>query len=105
MSVEQIFIGSSTAGGSAFFTVRTAEKSPELVQAVIIRLLGDNLKQIVLQPEKGDNPFRIAANNKEAHLVFIDQDTEQPAFASPSDSARDPRASAIAVRAARSARL
>jgi SecD/SecF fusion protein len=74
-SVEQIFPTSETEAGkgSRYFTVRTSEKAPELVQAVIGRLLGHRrlpdgtqiqLKRIAL------DTYTINPDNKGAVLSF-----------------------------------
>src|SRR5262249_7373169 len=39
VSVEQIFVGTAEGRGSAYFTLRTAEKSPDLVQVMVSRLM------------------------------------------------------------------
>lgn len=78
LTVEQIFPGFEDVTGnqSRYFTIRTSEKAPELVQASIGRLLGDQLKRI----------FMKATDRKpgqEAMLTFRDTQGEEVA-ASPS---------------------
>ena len=68
-SVEQIFVRDEklTEGNkSALFTVRTAEKATDLVQASIDRLLGPLQKKITME-------YKIGADNKEATLTFSDE--------------------------------
>jgi SecD/SecF fusion protein len=83
LSVEQIFLTSyaeAESGKSRFFTVRTSEKAPELVQASIDRLLegdpreadGDKVRLRKVELLE----FPVDANNKGATLKFSD-------FASP----------------------
>jgi SecD/SecF fusion protein len=62
--------------GSRFFTVRTSEKAPELVQASIGRLLAGLLKRIEMAS------FEIAKDQKRAALTFKNPDGKQE-FASP----------------------
>jgi SecD/SecF fusion protein len=71
-AIEQYFPGfqREPGAGSRFFTIRTSEKAPELVQAVIGRLLGDKLKRIEMSESK------IADDGKHVDLAFSD-------FASP----------------------
>jgi SecD/SecF fusion protein len=91
VSVEQIFVTSNDpnvreGNKSAFFTVRTTEKSSELVQAAITRLLRkeengktvDLLKKIGIQPvdpQHLDQPvLAINDSSTEATLRFVDLD-------------------------------
>jgi SecD/SecF fusion protein len=103
--VDQIFVRSNDpkvreGNKSAYFTVRTTEKSPELVQAAITRLLvepdpehpgqvKDLLKKIGMEPvslDKPDQPvLHINAANTEAELNFVDLANGEPAFASPTE--------------------
>lgn len=76
VSVEQIFQGFAGGDESELFTVRTSEKAPELVQASIVRLLGDELKRIRMS-------FEVVKPGREAVLTFTDPTTKEPAFASP----------------------
>ncbi|MFN4258986.1 MAG: protein translocase subunit SecD [Gemmataceae bacterium] len=71
VSVEQIFLTTATGEGgrSPYFTVRTSEKAPELVQAAIYQLLGGQggklkTKQMNFQPEE--------VTERKAVLVFDD---------------------------------
>jgi protein-export membrane protein SecD/preprotein translocase SecF subunit len=90
-SVDQIFVSSSDpsvreGNRSAFFTVRTTEKAPELVQTIITRLFrekkgdeyADLLKKIGMMPVDAqhlDKPLvSIGENNTEATLHFVDLD-------------------------------
>ncbi len=81
LAVEQIFPGFESGNKSRYFTVRTSEKAPELVQASIGRLLdrskmGDNgLKQIEMA-------FKIEKPGQEATLEFTS--AGQAVAASPS---------------------
>ena len=76
-SVEQIFPSVRTGNPNhGFFTVRTSEKAPELVQASISRLLGDHLVKTALD-------FQIDENGKGAVLRFTDPDDHSEAYASP----------------------
>lgn len=77
VSVEQIFQGALIGDESDLFTVRTSEKAPELVQASIVRLLGDNLKRIKMD-------YKISKPGREAVLTFSDPKSQKPEFASPS---------------------
>jgi SecD/SecF fusion protein len=80
MSVEQIFKGYAAGDRTDLFTVRTSEKSPEMVQASVSRLLGDKLKRILMD-------FKINEAGRTATLDFL---SDQPdadnkyAYASPS---------------------
>jgi SecD/SecF fusion protein len=47
-SVEQYFAGYGGGDASDQFTIRTPEKSPEIVQAMMSRLLGNDLKRITM---------------------------------------------------------
>src|SRR5581483_4207321 len=80
-SIEQIRLSDPkfTQGEkSAFFTIRTSEKAPELVQASVDRLLGEKLKRIRLKT------FTIAANNQSATLEFDDPaKPDEATYASP----------------------
>jgi SecD/SecF fusion protein len=49
LSLEQIFKGYVGGDQSNQFNVRSSEKSPELVQAAVSRLLGDKLKRITMK--------------------------------------------------------
>jgi SecD/SecF fusion protein len=71
-AIEQYFPGfeRESGPGSRYFTIRTSEKERELVQAVIGRLLGDNLKRIDM------SNFKITNDGKHVDLTFAD-------FASP----------------------
>jgi SecD/SecF fusion protein len=71
-AIEQYFPGfeKESSAGSRHFTIRTSEKAPELVQAVIGRLLADKLKRIDM------SNFEIAKGGKHIDLTFTD-------FASP----------------------
>jgi SecD/SecF fusion protein len=85
LSVEQIFPGSEADVGnrsrSRFFTVRTTEKAPELVQAEIGRLLGNQLKRIELDFNADRDVDR---EGKEVTLRFEDPaNKEQEVYASP----------------------
>jgi hypothetical protein len=95
LSVEQIFgSGSNLAGesGSRLFTVRTSERAPELVQVVVSRLMGDDLRKIAIKDIKvldaeGKSYSLSAAEAKPAMLKgaileFQDPQTGGPAFAS-----------------------
>jgi SecD/SecF fusion protein len=80
LSVEQIFPGFENTSGnlSRFFTVRTSEKAPELVQATIGRLLAGKLKRIDMAS------YEIDKGGKKATLTFKDpSDPNQEVFASP----------------------
>jgi SecD/SecF fusion protein len=78
-SVEQIFLGGENAlsGGSKFFTVRTSEKAPELVQLTIDRLLTDKDNNSLLTKITLDK-YPVSNGGKTAELYFSD-------FASPSN--------------------
>jgi SecD/SecF fusion protein len=99
-AVEQIFIGSTgDANKSRFFTVRTTEKEPDLVQATLDRLLQTEvktkdgkvqwqpqLKQVVMEFEPNTNtPLK---NGREARVRFFEEEENTkklvPASASPS---------------------
>jgi SecD/SecF fusion protein len=76
-SVELIFTGYATGTASDRFTIRTSEKSPELVQAAISRLLGKDLKKI-------DMKFEINQPGQDATLTFTDPAADgKPVPASP----------------------
>jgi SecD/SecF fusion protein len=79
LAVEQIFPRDEESSGdrSRYFTVRTSEKEPELVQASIGRLLAGNLKRIEMASPEIDK------DNKHATLVFVDPATKKPVPASP----------------------
>jgi SecD/SecF fusion protein len=78
LSVEQIFTPTFSEGNkSSLFTIRTSEKSPELVQASIDRLLGDLQKKITM------NFTYPAGDAKHAALEFTDPSTNLPVYASP----------------------
>jgi SecD/SecF fusion protein len=89
LSVEQIFLDTDNYGDnrSRHFTVRTTEKAPELVQAIIIRLLeqrigqdGKPLAQPVqlLKRIEMDDP-KIAKDGKSVTLTFKNPRTKTPA--------------------------
>jgi SecD/SecF fusion protein len=90
VSVEQIFVGGGAGRGSAYFTVRTAEKSPDLVQIMIDRLMvektsgghKDLLKKLLLSDYNLEDK-----NGKTALLSFTDPDGK-PEFASKAQVAR-----------------
>lgn len=84
VSVEQIYVGTAEGHGSAYFTLRTAEKSPDLVQVMVNRLMverdGDKsealLKKILLKKfDVDDNTGKLA------QLTFTNPKGE-PEFAS-----------------------
>ncbi|MBV9122605.1 MAG: protein translocase subunit SecD [Planctomycetes bacterium] len=88
-SVEIIFPGATTGYGneSRYFTVRTSEKAPDLVQAAISRLLGDQLKKMEMS-------FTPDQDGRGAALHFMDPNDpnkgtakEAPVHASPSQIA------------------
>jgi SecD/SecF fusion protein len=97
LSVEQIYLSSAaTAGegsdqkkeeGSRLFTVRTSEKAPELVQAEISRLLGDNLKKIGLKAQAG-GALWTDPRGANVNLIFTDATTHEPAALSLSEQVR-----------------
>jgi SecD/SecF fusion protein len=73
VSVEQISGDpKDTANKHIRFNVRTTEKAPELVQAMIVRLLGDTLQKIELQVSDG----------KDTVLTFQDPTSHETVFAS-----------------------
>lgn len=84
VSVEQIFVGTAEGRGSAYFTLRTAEKSPDLVQIMINRLMVDNeggerkelLKKILMSDYQVDTD-----SGTKAILAFTNPQG-QPEFAS-----------------------
>src|SRR5205823_2672735 len=89
LSVEQAIVSDpdlSQGNASKLFTVRTSEKAPELVQASVDRLLGDEQQKILLKDpvidpnvdEKARRPV-----TKGATLEFIDPTTKESAYASP----------------------
>jgi SecD/SecF fusion protein len=89
LTVEQLFVSdpaTSQGDKSKLFTVLTAEKTPDLVQASIVRLLGDKLestylKEPVLDPE-GEGKAK--GTTKGARLEFVDQEENgQPKYGSP----------------------
>src|SRR5260370_1354754 len=57
-SVEQIFVSSeaSDGGASRYFTIRTTEKEPDLVQLTINRLLRDETGKTLLQETRLEKP-------------------------------------------------
>jgi SecD/SecF fusion protein len=79
VSVEQIFPSGlrPEEENQGFFTIRTSEKAPELVQASISRLLGDHLKKTELVAEKD-------ADGRGVVLSFVDPISKRPETASPS---------------------
>lgn len=83
VSVEQIFPSTVKPEdeGRGFFNVRTTEKAPELVQAAITRLLGDDLKKTKLVVTKD-------ANGRGVTLSFKDPTTNAEESASPSEVER-----------------
>jgi SecD/SecF fusion protein len=74
VSVEQIFPSDPPNPDYGFFTVRTSEKAPDLVQASIARLLGDELVKTGLA-------YDIDKNGRAARFSFTDP--QGRAFASP----------------------
>jgi SecD/SecF fusion protein len=86
VSVEQIFLTSDKdagAGKSRFFTVRTSEKAPELVQLAIFRLLregeGENAKSLLAQ-----TVMKVSKQPDGYLLEFTDNSEERkPVTASP----------------------
>ncbi len=78
LSVEMIFRGNVITSGNEtdYFNVRTTEKAPELVQASIVRLLGDALKKTDIAVLK-ETP-------KTADLEFRHPGSKGVAYASPS---------------------
>jgi SecD/SecF fusion protein len=79
LSVEQIFVSSpefSEGDKTKFFTVRTSERDPRIVQTRINALLGDRLKKVELRS------YKIDPNNKRVVLEFVDPVTKAPEFAS-----------------------
>jgi SecD/SecF fusion protein len=83
LSVEQIFPGfeENTGNRSRYFTVRTSEKAPELVQASIGRLLAGHLKRIEMAS------FEIAKDGKHATMTFKDPTGHEEVYASPAQVA------------------
>ncbi len=83
VSVEQIFPSTVKPedAGRGFFNIRTTEKAPELVQASITRLLGDNLKTTRLVVDKDPNGRAVT-------LSFRDPTTGADETASPSEVER-----------------
>lgn len=78
VSIEQIYKGYAGGQASDQFTVRTSEKSPELVQAMVSRLLGDKLKRILMD-------YQVREAGRDANLSFLEASGEkQPAYASQS---------------------
>jgi SecD/SecF fusion protein len=67
-SVEQIFPSNEPqeGSGSRYFTVRTSEKAPELVQATIGKLLGEHLRRVEM------SSYEINPSGKRAILHFKD---------------------------------
>ena len=79
-SVEQNFLSDATGDKSKYFTVRTTEKEPELVQASIVRLFKENNKDLLTRTKVG-----IEASATEPYtwtLAFSDPDTGTPQYAS-----------------------
>lgn len=79
LSIEQIYRGYTAGAESDEFTVRTSEKSPELVQATVSRLLGDKLKRISMQYEVNKKE-----PGREAELTFFAAGGKDKTYASPS---------------------
>jgi SecD/SecF fusion protein len=80
LSVEQIFMADpefSKGNESKIITVRTSEKASELVQLVVNRLMKGELKRIEVSDSE------ISPDNKDITLTFQDQESKEPAFASP----------------------
>lgn len=79
LSVEQVFVTSpeySEGTRSKLFTVRTSERDADKVQSEINRLLGGNLKKLLL------GSYEILADGKSVFLEFVDPQTHTPAFIS-----------------------
>jgi SecD/SecF fusion protein len=82
LSIEQNFRSGSTGDKSPYFTVRTTEKEPELVQAAIDRLFANEdgtsmLAVIKLKKDRvGDD------KNVKWVLTFVDPDSGEPRYAS-----------------------
>ncbi len=81
-SVEMIFRGNVITSGNEtdYFNVRTTEKAQELVQASIVRLLGDALKKtdFTILNEKD-----LKEDSKVAELQFHHPNSAEVAYASP----------------------
>jgi SecD/SecF fusion protein len=76
MAVELIFpqkFQFAAGNASTYFTVRTSEKEPDLVQAVVGRLLGGDLYRVEM-----DNP-KVGADGKTIRLAFHDPKGRQAA--------------------------
>jgi len=73
VAVEQIFLSSepNTGGATRFFTVRSSEKAPELVQVAVFRLFNEGgtplLKQVLL------NKFEVTNQGRQAQLEFSEE--------------------------------
>ncbi|QVL33377.1 protein translocase subunit SecD [Telmatocola sphagniphila] len=82
-SVEQIFLQSQSGSNSRYFTVRTTEMEPELVQIALDRLCreGDTAAgaSLLLTTD-----FTITPKDKHWLLNFIDPTTKEPVPTSPS---------------------
>lgn len=85
LSVEQNFLSDATGDKSRYFTVRTTEKEPELVQAAIYRLFRDEKNnsllarnELVVTPvAEPDDPKRFTWTFK-----FVDPATKEEQYAS-----------------------
>jgi SecD/SecF fusion protein len=92
-TVEQIFLGSAHEADSSksrFFTVRSTEKEPEIVQTELDRLLQEKdqsgaYKELLKKVEMQYDPLK---NGRETHVRFFEQGPsgkyDQPTSASPS---------------------
>jgi SecD/SecF fusion protein len=90
VSVEQIYVGTSEGHGSAYFTLRTAEKSPDLVQVMVNRLMvepdGDKHKALLKKILLSD--FQVDEHNGKAAILGFTGDGGKPDFASKAQVAR-----------------
>ena len=79
-SVEQNFLSGSTGDKSKYFTVRTTEKEPELVQAMLDKLFRDGASSLLAQVN-----LKVVPGGKNEYtwtLKFSEQSTDEKRFAS-----------------------
>jgi len=78
-SVEQNFLSDATGDKSRYFTVRTTEKEPELVQAAIVRLFKEGKKDLLVRTK-----LDVEASPTEPYtwtLTFTDPDSGEAQYA------------------------
>jgi SecD/SecF fusion protein len=87
LTVEQIFLSSfreQDPDRSRFFSIRTTEKEPEIVQAALDRLLQENGKDLLQKVEMKDEPIKKGRDYRIRFFESGGQGAPNPISASPS---------------------